>query len=224
MRATDDSLCIMKAAMTNTHSFSLLTTVPRNATNDGFDTSNQESGKANGQTTKTLLLWKLFQPRPNNRLRGGPTWHSDYQAASESRFVTAGSIISTRTLTTCLFQEKTILTFGKDTLRWASAGLKSPPSISTLHDPRITLRIAGIVLRSKSLLRTNLVQTLTAVVRARRKNLLTRRGRSLPRGIKILHMLKQSNFICARKVQQVLVCSGASTHVGGALSQCVSNL
>jgi hypothetical protein len=188
---------VLKAAMTNTRSLSLFlpTTVPRNATNDGFDTSNRESGKANGPTTKTLLLWKLFQPRPNNRLRDGPTWHSDCLVVSESRFVTAGSIISIRTLITCPFQEKMILTFGKDTLRWASAGLKSPPSTLTLRDPRITLRIVGTVLRSKSLLRTNLVRTPTVVVRARRKKPLTRRGRSLPREIKILHTLKQSNLI-----------------------------
>jgi hypothetical protein len=213
--------------MTNTRSLSLFfipNTVPRNATSDGFDTSNLESGKANGQTTKMRLLWKLFQPRPNNHLRGGQTWHRDYPVVSESRFVTAGSTISTRTLTTCRFQEKTILTFGKDTLRWASAGLKFPPSTLTLRDRRITLRIAGTVRRSRSLLRTNLDRTPTAVVRVRRKKLLTRRGRSLPRGIKILHRLKQFNLICAQKVQQVLVRVGASTHVGGALSQCVSNL
>jgi hypothetical protein len=184
---------------------------------DGFDTSNLESGKANGQTTKTLLLWKLFLPRPNNRLQGGQTWHNDCPVVSESRFVTAGSIISTRTSITCLFQEKTILTFGKDTLRWASAGLRFPPSTLSLHDPRITLRIAGTVLRSKSLLRTNLVLTPTAVVRARRKKrpIIVKRGRSLlVGGIKILQRLKQFNLICARKVQQYL-CLEAQVRMWG---------
>jgi hypothetical protein len=186
--------------MTNTRSLSffLPSTVPRNATSDGFDTSNLESGRANGQTTKTLLLWKLFQPRRNNLLRGGQTWHSDCPVVWASRFVTAGSIISTRTLTTCPFREKMILTFGKDTLRWASAGLKFLPSTLTLRDPRITLRIVGTVLRSKSLLRTNSVRPPTAAVRS--KNQLTRR-RSLPKVTKTLLHRLQSNLFCAWKVR-----------------------
>jgi len=111
-------------------------------------------------------------------LHVGLIWHSDFPVVLENKFGIVGSITSTQTSIICPFRGKTICYCGKATRNLGSGGLKSRPSSSTLHVRKITSRIVGTVLPSRSLSRMSSALMHTMGARARTKRILQARRRS----------------------------------------------